>query len=870
MKPRNLLFLFCCVQLGLSAQIVEDFSDGDLTQNPAWSGDLASFTTTAQGELQLNAPEAGTARLFLPLPPADTFRWELYFRLEFPPSDANRLRIYLWADSSELLAGNGFFLEIGENGSADAFNFFLQEAGQPFLLARGTDGSLAAAPAQARLRLTHTPPDAWLLEADFQGGGSFQTEFQFEGEAPPPPPGFFGLVCFFTTTRKDRFFFDDLFLGKPQPDTLPPTLLAVEPLDEHRLRLRFDEPLDSLEARRPEHYELQPQVGQPDSVSLSDPRSPLLHFAQPFQNFQQYTLTVRDLPDAAGNRLGTQSLGFTYLKLEVPEPYEVLINEIMADPSPPVALPDVEYVELFNAGSRALDVGTLRFAAGGEPVPLPGGALLPGAYLLLCDAADTAALSPFGAVLGLQNFPTLNNSGDELSLSDSSGRVIHTVRYSPDWYGDADKAEGGWSLELINPLQPCRGAGNWHASSALIGGTPGRPNALLAPEPDTRGPEPLAVFLPEGNPQTLQLILNEAADPAAARLPESYRIAPSVPIGSLEFDPRDPETVRLLLAQPLETGQGYTLTLTPTLKDCLGNPSAGEEEAAFGVPEPALPGDVVINEILFDPRPGGADFVELFNAGSKILDPSRWLLARISPEDTTLLPLHTRRLFFPGQFFTFSPEPLDILSRYAVPNPQWLFRQDLPPLPDDGGNLSLLTVENNEARLLDALDFSPDMHDPLLLDAEGVSLERLHPARPTQDPANWHSAAATAGYATPTAPNSQRLEETTAPAFLSLPYQTFSPDGDGYRDFLPIAYNLDRPGWRITLRIYDPAGRLVKELFRGELLGTHGTLKWAGETAAGSRAPVGPYVLWAELFHPDGELRSWRKGCVLALPLKAP
>ncbi len=56
-----------------------------------------------------------------------------------------------------------------------------------------------------------------------------------------------------------------------------------------------------------------------------------------------------------------------------------------------------------------------------------------------------------------------------------------------------------------------------------------------------------------------------------------------------------------------------------------------QPEAEFGLPEPPLAGEVLINEILFDPLPQCSDYLELYNSSEKVIDLSQlfwWDLMR--------------------------------------------------------------------------------------------------------------------------------------------------------------------------------------------------------------------------------------------------
>ena len=70
----------------------------------------------------------------------------------------------------------------------------------------------------------------------------------------------------------------------------------------------------------------------------------------------------------------------------------------------------------------------------------------------------------------------------------------------------------------------------------------------------------------------------------------------------------------------------------------------------------------------------------------------------------------------------------------------------MPSLPNDKGDLCFL---NAQGAIIDELDYDEHWQFPLINNDEGVALERIDYNKPTQDAANWHSAATSAGYGTP-------------------------------------------------------------------------------------------------------------------------
>ena len=284
----------------------------------------------------------------------------------------------------------------------------------------------------------------------------------------------------------------------------------------------------------------------------------------------------------------------------------------------------------------------------------------------------------------------------------------------------------------------------------------------------------------------------------------------------------------------------------------------------LAIPGEPAPGDVVINEVLFNPATGGADFLELFNCSDKVFQIRDWTLrndqSTTSSGERTISVSH---LLLPGEYLTLTPDPEYINATFLNVNPVWLIDQALPTMGDDEGNI---TVISEAGVLLDAFDYNEDFHSSLLSPNDGVSLERLRKQAATQDPANWYSAASSENFGTPTRPNSQMRDVLPAlgESVFSLVNTTFSPDGDSFEDFLELQYQTDRSGFLARIRIMDAQGRLIRTLRQTELLGATGTLRWDGANDDGRKAKAGLYVLFAELVNPDGEVREEKLVGVLA------
>jgi hypothetical protein len=154
---------------------------------------------------------------------------------------------------------------------------------------------------------------------------------------------------------------------------------------------------------------------------------------------------------------------------------------------------------------------------------------------------------------------------------------------------------------------------------------------------------------------------------------------------------------------------------------------------------------------------------------------------------------------------------------------------------------------------IDEISYSSKWHDQGVKNLKGVALERIHPDVDAQLQSNWTSAIASVGYGTPAYQNSQ-YRSNNAQGNIHVDIPAFQ-DGFGY--YL-IPYQLDKNGYRSRMEVYTIEGRKVAAITNNQLLGFEGEIKWDGRGLDGSRLPVGLYIFYAELFHPDGHHKAFK------------
>ena len=269
---------------------------------------------------------------------------------------------------------------------------------------------------------------------------------------------------------------------------------------------------------------------------------------------------------------------------------------------------------------------------------------------------------------------------------------------------------------------------------------------------------------------------------------------------------------------------------------------------------PVLPrvGELVINELLFDPVKEGEDFLELLNNSEKTFDLNGLLVS--NSQSGRSITINQSIIIRPLEEVSLSPNKNQLIDFYPSAKPDQIYSQALPSFGNSGGTVQL--EMNNE--ILDIFNFSDDLHNPLLDDTEGVSLERVDPNVETNENNSWASASETSGYATPGAVNSTLKIENDLNELVNLSSESFSPNGDGDKDQLEITITPQANSIGSVV-IYDQSGNLIHTLIRNSLLGSKDSIVWDGMTSNESRAPIGIYIIRVEVFNTTGQVFDVKK-----------
>jgi hypothetical protein len=870
MKKVILLFLF--MPFPAFGQIMENFESGNLNgwvqgTDGHW---IADTTSSISGRYSLrhsfDNPDTGTDQIGMQIndlkPSMGITKWSFMIRHGYDPSAANNWCVFLISDREPAVMVpegniNGFTIGVNLTGYDDTLrllkikNGIISQVLNTGVNWQNNIGSDSA----AIIDVERSQTGLWKVNILSSSGSGISSAEATDSELFNIR--WFGLYYRYTSTRDRLLWLDNLTIdGVFVKDIMPPEVADCKPVARNSIEISLNEEPDDDFISLVNFSANSPTKTANNIIKLY-PFSYRITFDNVFLNRTINNLVINRLCDKDSNCTYNISIPFTPVWAERGD---VIISEVMADPIPSVSLPEKEYLEITNKSEFSFSLKNWKLSSEGQSSLFPGIIITPGEYLIVCSVTDTSYFHRYGRVAGVKSFPSLTDANKCIVLSDSSDNMIHGVEYSSDWYGDQLKSEGGWSLEMIDKNYPFYMSGNWTASLSNTGGTPGKRNSAEGENPDRSFIGLVNVF-PTNN-TSIEVSFSEPVKDIENFLPE-------VKVGEMNIKSlvsSDPLLRKFVIKFDitLKRNQQYTITFPSSLTDFSDN-KIEKESFCFGLPEPVSTGDILFNEILFNPLPGDQDYIELYNASEKVINASDLYFVSVSSEsgDTSeLVPVSgENRCILPGAFYAVTTDREAVIRRYFTCVPANIFQTgQLPSMPDDKGHLILL---NRQLGLIDEVSYDEKMHYSLLSGYEGIALEKLRPASLSSDWNNWHSASEASGWGTPGASNSVYSSQPVSEENVVLSSTKITPDNDGIEDFLVIDLKLQGNGNVVAVLLYDETGNFIRKLTDNLLAGNQATVTWDGTGEDGSLVSTGIYIIYISVFDDAGKSKRWKKVCTV-------
>jgi|GEM_PF-4791067 len=783
-------------------------------------------------------------------------RWDFSVRFDgFTTSNQNRVWVWLLVDDPE--SPNGYAVRIGESGGMKFARLFRMHGPDTPIELLQSARVLPDDHQEFRVRVVRNADGLWRLGVKT----SYDTTYQWSeapDAAPPSFAPFFGFRTAFTRTRADRFLFGPVTITRA-----PLFVHSARPIGNQIIEITFSEPPEPGTLNMNDIRILKSDSGEIAARATRIERNgfhAILHLEQSLAG-GSYRLEIDRYTDV---RTG-KSMPATTLPMMIFDEVEtgdVRINEITPKTGTGELVP---FIELYNRSEKLINASGWKLRRQQLIADIPDFTLEPGAMVILTRSQNVPFFADQESVVAV-SLPSLSRVQDTIWLQDDRGLTIDSIAYhTTNTVGLAD----GQSLERINASYSGLDARNWlrnqngFHSAGLTNTASQRTlpdlsllNAVL--RPDKHIEATFNLFIQNDSGTELHINGNE---------PTSIRI--------------DPEKPNILLLEVPD--ESHWPGNTPGMLEITGVRRYGDArryDFSMEAAQPPEPGDLLINEILYQPlqgrystHPDQSEFVEILNQRSYALDMQGLFLADTPDRDGQI------RTWDPvgSQLWRIQANGFGVVHADTATNWQETRIASFFGIPDHGGIVRVdrstlgLTSSGrgvylrNHETVFDSVYYSPDWHHPYVYDPRGRSLERVYTA--AEVTASWGTSAASSG-ATPSETNSIALQKLNpqvgaAEPGLKIDPNPYSPDLDGHEDHAVIQIQPPGIGYLLRLQIFDRYGRYITTLVDDELVGGRYQTLWRGTDRQNILQPTGVYIVYAELHHPEKPGMHFKEPLVL-------
>ncbi len=178
-----------------------------------------------------------------------------------------------------------------------------------------------------------------------------------------------------------------------------PAFERIRFVDFNKIDLYFTKELEASTAQNISNYNISDTI-IPSQATLDVINKKIVHLLLPknLKNTTSYKLNLQNISDIYGNSIDPTNYQFTFY---LPQPYDVIVNEIMVDISPaPVALPANKYIELYNLTNYPIDLTDWKLKIGtNNDITFTSTVLSPKGYALICSQTANNVFSPYSQTI---------------------------------------------------------------------------------------------------------------------------------------------------------------------------------------------------------------------------------------------------------------------------------------------------------------------------------------------------------------------------------------------------------------------------------------------------------------------------------------
>ncbi len=331
----------------------------------------------------------------------------------------------------------------------------------------------------------------------------------------------------------------------------------------------------------------------------------------------------------------------------------------------------------------------------------------------------------------------------------------------------------------------------------------------------------------------------------------NFGLDPNITLSTIDFTSTNNNRILLSYDENFSSGINYQLS-TSGITDLNGNAIVPFSNF-FSVSEAPEKGDLVINEILFNPLTGGSDYIEIMNVSDKLLNLEGVKIVNADKQDESTI--EGDILLEPGDIIAISEDTSSTIEDY-LPTDYYLIKNNLPAFNLDMGNVSIALPNDT---ILDSFDYTEDMHLSLLDDNKGVSLERIFPNSASVEE-NFTSGVASTNFGTPGYENANFNDgEIIFDELLIIENDVLSPNGDGDDDQLIMFLNFPDNSYIASIDIYNIQGQKIKSVINNQLSAPRDIVRWDGTMDDGGKANIGHYIVVLKAFREDGSTVNDKK-----------